>query len=459
MVRFALRLVLLAFFMAAPAAAAQVSIAGARIADLEVAKSNYVLKSRAFTPQTRQHALALITDLERRAGALSDAQYLIGMMEVAACAQNGHDSLDIGNGAWTPATHLPLRFIWFPDGIVVARAAPGLANLLGARVVHVEGLTSAQLLARLRPLSGGTDAYRKWDLMWVVENGGMLHALGVARDPNRLAFDFLLPNGRQVSRTIAFVPKSQLPGGADPVRYWSPEPIDTEKALGWRTAIDPARTPLYLGDADTLYRASALPDLQALYVQFRANWDENGQYIKPFTQSLLAQIESNGPENVILDLRFDVGGDIDVTRELMKAIADRTFGRVFLLVGRYTFSAGIAAAAVVRHDGPRVTVIGEELGDNLRWWSEIDETCLPRTHLCLRGTHGLWDLVKGCKGEPNCYGDRYDAVVGSLKPDIVAPLTARDWLAGRDPGLEAVGAEMAKIAARPGVGGRALALP
>jgi hypothetical protein len=459
MVRIAQCLVLLAFIWAAPAAAAQLSTAGARIADLEVAKSSYVLKSKAFTPQARQHALALIADLEHRAGALSDAQYLIGMMEIAAAAQNGHDSLDIGDGAWTPATRLPLRLIWFPDGIVVARAAPELAGLLGARVVRVEGLTSAQLLARLRPLSGGVDAYRKWNLMWVVENGGMLHALGVAHDPNRLVFDFLLPDGRQVSRTIAFVAKPQLPSGADPARYWSPEPIDTETAHGWRTAIDPARTPLYLADADTLYRASALPELQALYIQFRANWDENGQYIKPFAQSLLSQIESSQPENVVLDLRFDVGGDIDVTRALMKAIAERTFGRVYLLVGRYTFSAGIAAAAIVKHDGPRVTVIGEELGDNLRWWSEIDETCLPHTHLCLRGTHGLWDLAKGCKGEPSCYGDRYGATVGSLKPDIFAPLTARTWLDGRDPGLEAIRADLAKMAARPGAGGRALALP
>lgn len=457
MVRFAQWLVLLAFMGAAPAAAAPSSVAGARIADLEIAKTNYVLKSKAFTPLTRQRALALISDLEHRAGALSDAQYLIGMMEVAATAENGHDSLDIGDGAWTPATRLPLRFLWFPDGIVVARAAPELAGLLGARVMRIEGLTSSELLARLRPLSGGTDTYRKWDLMWVVENGGMLHALGVAPDPHKLAFDFLLPDGRRISRTIAFVPKPQLPGGADPARYWSPEPIDTEISHGWRTALYRVRTPLYLEEADTLYRATALPE--ALYVQFRANWDENGQYIKPFAQSLLAQIEANPPENVVLDLRFDIGGDIDVTRALMKAIAEKTFGRVYLLVGRYTFSAGIAAAAIVKHAGPRVTVIGEELGDNLRWWSEIDETCLPHTHLCLRGTHGLWDLAKGCKGEPFCYGDRYGAVVGSLKPDVFAPLTARNWLAGRDPGMEAVEADLARVAARPGVGGRALALP
>jgi hypothetical protein len=459
MARFARWLVLLALAWAAPAVAAEANSTAARIADLEIAKTDYVLKSKAFAPQSRAKALALINTLERHAGVLSDAQFLLGLMEVAACAQNAHDSLDIGEGAWMPATRLPLRLIWFPDGIVVARAAPAQSDLLGARILRVEGLSTSQLLAHLRPLSGGTDAYRKWDLMWVVENGGMLHALGIARDPDRLRLDFLLADGREVSRSIAFVPKSQLPAGASPARYWSPEPIASEKMLGWRTALGSAAPPLYLAEPDMLFRAQALPELQALYVQFRSNWDEDGQYIKPFAQSLLAQIENAGPRNVVLDLRFDVGGDIDLTETLMRAIAGRTPGRVFLLIGRYTFSAGIAAAAIVKHDDRHVTVIGEETGDNLRWWSEIDVTCLPRTHLCLRGTHGLWDLVKGCKSEAACFGDRYNAVVGSLKPDVFAPLTAEAWLQGRDPGMEAVEADLTRTAAWRGRGGRTLASP
>jgi hypothetical protein len=448
--------VVLAFLVCGSAAAAG---AGAdHVADLEIARTQYVLTSRAFTPASRAAALALIDRLERRAEKLSDAEFLIGAMEIPALAQNGHDSVDFGSGAWAPSTRLPFRMIWFPDGMVVARAGPQESDLLGARVMRLEGLSPAELLERLRPLCGGTDTYRKWDLMWFVENGGLLRALGVARDPDRLRFRFLLPDGREIARTIQFVPKASLPGGAESGRYWSPAPIDAEKLKGWETAIDNIPVPLYLEDADTLYRVVRMPKLHALYIQFRANSDEDGQYIKPFAQHVLDEIENRRPENVVLDLRFDIGGNIDATQELLRAIATLTPGRVFLLVGRYTFSAGIAAAAIVRHDGARVTVIGEELGDRLRWWSEIDVTCLPHSHLCLRGTHGLWDLVKGCKGEAGCYGDRYDALVGSLKPDIFAPLTAAAWLSGRDPGMEAVEARLG-AGGRPLLGERTIASP
>jgi len=447
----AMRLAQLAviFSLLAWSAADAAGIAADRIADLEIARSHYVLRSRSFTPSSRRAAFALIDRLERRAGSLSNAEFLIGAMELTALAQNAHDSLNLGPGAWMPSARLPIRMIWFPDGIVVARAAPEQADLLGARVMRIEGLSPAELLVRLRRLSGGTDTYRKWNLLWFAENAGLLHALGVARDPDKLRFRFLLPDGREVARTIAFVPRASLPGGADPGRYWSPQPIDSEKAKHWESAIDELPAPLYLNDADMLYRIVRLPDLHALYLQFRSNADANGQYVKLFAQHALEEIETKPPENVVLDLRFDVGGDIDATKDLMRAVAKLTPGRVFLLVGRYTFSAGIAAAAIVRHDDPHATIIGEELGDDLRWWSEIDVTCLPHSHLCLRGTHGLWDLGKGCKGESGCYGDRYDATVGSLKPDIFAPLTAEAWLSGHDPGMEGVGAEL-----RPGPGGR-----
>jgi hypothetical protein len=51
--------------------------------------------------------------------------------------------------------------------------------------------------------------------------------------------------------------------------------------------------------------------------------------------------------------------------------------------------------------------------------------------------------------EPKCYGDRYDAGVAGLEPDLTAPLTAEAWLAGRDPGREAIQRELAAIRPEP----------
>jgi hypothetical protein len=102
-------------------------------------------------------------------------------------------------------------------------------------------------------------------------------------------------------------------------------------------------------------------------------------------------------------------------------------------------STGIVATAAFKHDGAdRVTIVGEDVGDRLRWWSEGHSVCMPHSQYCCEATDGLWDLVKGCAGQTGRYGDRLDATVGSLAPDLPAPLTASAWLAGRDPAMAAV---------------------
>ena len=68
--------------------------------------------------------------------------------------------------------------------------------------------------------------------------------------------------------------------------------------------------------------------------------------------------------------------------------------------------------------------------------------CLPASKACFSINTGYWDLVHGCKENPACYSDQFDAIVASLDPDLRAPLTSSDWLANRDPGLDAIAADL-----------------
>ena len=155
-----------------------------------------------------------------------------------------------------------------------------------------------------------------------------------------------------------------MPPGQVPGRYWIPALWDGEREKGWRTAVDPSRAPLYLRRPDAWLRMIDLPDLEALYVQFRSNFDEGDEKIAPFVGAVSKRLKSSPPKNLILDLRFDTGGDNTQNRDLMREIAQRVPGRIYLLVGNYTFSAGIASAAALKHDGgDKVTIVGDAVGD------------------------------------------------------------------------------------------------
>ena len=431
---------------AGPRANRETSPRDAQLDDLEMARTAYVLKSKAFTPEQRKRALSLIDGLKARGGTLSNSEFLVGIGEIAALADNGHDgSVKPGDHAWTPAKRLPMHLIWFPDGLVVARAAPEQCDLLGARVVSIEGLAPAEIFFRLRVLSGGTDIYRTWDAMWAIQWSDILYSLGMAQAPDRLRFSVVLPGGRKVDRTIAHVPVESMPPGNYPERLWSPIPAKGEAERGWKAAADNTHLPLYVQDPDAPFRMVNLPDIDALYVQIRFNRDIDGHSIKSFAAAVLQAIETHHPPNLIYDVRFDTGGDITQTRDLIRAVPANVPRRIYVLVGRLCFSAGMVSAAALKHDGgDRVTLVGEGVADRLRFWSEGKTVCLPKSDLCLNPTDGLWDLEKRCKGQPDCYGDRFDATVGTLEPSLRAPLTAAAWLAGKDPGMEAIMADLKK---------------
>jgi hypothetical protein len=337
--------------------------------------------------------------------------------------------------------------IWFADALVIARAAPEYGDLLGARVERINGATLSELLIKMRAVCTAPDGYLRWNVNWIIESGGLLYALGVGRSASSVDLDLTLRNGRRIKRAVAFVPRGDTPAGAGPVRLWSAQPYAAEIESGWRTAASVNGEPFYLRQGDAAFRMESLPDIDSLYVQFRANStaDARGQEIAPFVAQVRTAVEASPPTNLVLDLRFDIGGDITETRQLMRFLPTQVKQRIYVLTGPYTFSAGIVSAAAIKHDGgERVTLVGDQVGDRLRFWSEAERACLPHAKYCLHASTGLWDLTKGCSGEADCYGDQFNANVGSLAPQLRAPLTAATWLAGRDPGMDAIRADIAR---------------
>ena len=428
----------LAGWLAASIAPAADSGAG-RVADLAHARSEYVMKTRSLSPAQRRSALAYLQQIEPRVGSMSDAEFLLAIARIPAFTDNAHDVFNSGHEAWWPDTRLPFRLVWFPDGLVVARAAPDHTELLGARITRIEGLTPELLLSKLHAICGGTEAYRRWNALWVVHNGQFMHALGLAKSSQRLEFDAVLRSGQRKSFSVHYVPEANMPASMRPTRLLSGNLSKEETEKGWATAVQGMPEPLYQQQPDQLFRRVRLAELGALYLQLRSNLDESGQKFVPFLEDTLKELRATPVRNLVFDLRFDVGGDISQSRDFLRQATQLVPGRIYVLVSRYTFSAGIVSAAAVKHDGgPRVTVVGEEVGDRLRFWSEGEPDCLPNSKFCLRPTSGLWDLAHGCKAEAACYGDQFDATAGSLQPQLDAALSASAWLAGRDLAMEAV---------------------
>lgn len=422
--------------LSTPSVAADLMTAEQRRDEVEILKRDYVAKAPSFDIAAKARANALLDAISGDAARISDRQYLLRLAEVTAQADNGHDSLAVWSSPLRPASRLPLRMVWIGERLFVARAAAEYDDLAGAEVLRLGRWTVPELFAQVRRYQGGKDEYRRWHLSWLTHNPEMLEALGAVADPNGVELMVRLGNGRKVAKSLRPVPADSLPLVAFPAGWLSGELTQAERDRNWK-AGPASPSPLYLQEPGRYFRSAELPSLDALYVQFRSNFDMDDEKIAPFVAKVDEQLRRAPPANLILDLRLNTGGDNTQNRELMRTIARTVPERIFVIIGPYTYSAGIAAAAALIHDGgAKVTVVGEEPGDRNHWWSEREEVCLPYSKVCANRQMGYWDLIRGCAGKPHCFGDQFDVRIHSLRPSVERKLTADDWIHGRDAAMD-----------------------
>jgi len=318
-----LALVLAGMVLLTPPARAEESTPSAQDyrGDFVVLRDQYLRQGGAFTDDTRKAALDLVASLDSRADTLTPAEFLVGIAEVAALADNGHDGWYPDEGAWLPERRAPMRYFWFPDALVVARAAPDQQDIVGARVTALDGVPADKLFADLRQLAGGPDNYRRWNLNVFLERAELLHAIGLARAPDRYTLSLMLRDGSAATREIAMIPRDKAAPGVEPYRLLAGAPYGKELELGWRGITGVPNDPLYLQDADHLFRVLPLPNLHAIYVQFRSHYGTDEEPIEPFLKQAAATIAEAKPENLVLDLRFDGGGDISKTTDFFNGLA------------------------------------------------------------------------------------------------------------------------------------------
>jgi hypothetical protein len=268
----------------------------------------------------------------------------------------------------------------------------------------------------------------------------LLFGIDVAPDMQHSSWTVRTPVGAMVTRRLeASAPIAGEP--SVPVARWlSSEPVQNMSDQ-WR-AVQPDRPlPISLTDFDKAFRNLPLPGTCTRFIQFKSNVDQGALRIKDFVSNTERQLRQVQPCNVILDLRYDGGGDYMNTygfaRELPKRIPQS--GKIIVLTGPATFSAGISTAAAVRHvDQKRVLILGEPVGDRLQFFSEGGLACLPNYPLCVAYETGKHDYQHACTDWDVCFWLNYvfQFRVKSLDPDEVIPLSFKDWQAGVDPVLD-----------------------
>jgi hypothetical protein len=397
---------------------------------------------KAFTPATFAEAIQQIAALESLNSPVSRQMLHVALMKIMALADNGHTQVSIvPDGAEIDV--LPVRVTAFADGIYVMRARRAYRDILEGRVLSIDNVPIESVLLQLESLRGGLKGFRHEKAALYVTVQDLLNGLGISPDPGKSVWRILLPSGAEVARTLVAYPLERHESLVDAARWMSPEPI-AEMGADW-IALSPSvgihRLPLPLRDFDTPFVRSSIQDNCAAYLRIRAIADEGSQRIGAFLESVAHDLRRDRPCAVIVDLRYNHGGDFLNTYTFMHALPQLvpSSGRLYVLTDALTFSAAITTAAFLKEaGGDRVTILGEPVGDRLTFFAEGNRGCLPNSRLCVDYATGKHDYSRPCSDWNTCFWLNWlrPVRVKSLQPDEIISVTFQDWNDGRDPAFE-----------------------
>jgi hypothetical protein len=394
---------------------------------------------RSFSARAQAAFAQRVAALRAHAATLTPAQFLMGVANAVAQADNAHTNVELAS--WRAGlARAPVRFAWFAEGLFIVRARREHAGLLGMRVSAIDGFDPAALDRECARYFGGTPEYAHAAATVLLESPAALHELERNAADDRLVLEVQDAQGRGQSVELAAEPPEGARDTSKPGRVLAPAPLAVEAPGAWRTVL-PAygNLPPSLREPRQSVYATAL-DRNTLYLHL---WQIRSDASRPIGAAIEAALGPAGAapwQRIVLDLRFDAGGDYPTILDAMKALPRRLApsGRLEILIDNTTFSAAIITAVLARHyTGPRTTVVGEDPGDRLVFWAEGTPLELAHSRIRIGVATGLHDWAHGCR-EWRCYWPNllHDVAGGSLEPRVRVAWRFSDYRRGIDTVLE-----------------------
>jgi hypothetical protein len=293
-----------------------------------------------------------VSALKARIPSMKDYEVVVGLQRLAAIIGDGHTFIDTSK----LYRQLPIEVFWFGNDLRVVCAAPEYKRALGTKVVKIGATPIKQVQQGLQQL------IPQGESQWFV----MDRSAGLVTQIEPLAALHIIPYSDTADFTFATDSGSQF---TLQLRADSPSKSASLVPLG-----DP--TPLPFQHPEAPFWFSYLPDSQSVYVNFRSY-----QGLEEQTKLLAEFIAQRPAKRLIVDMRWNGGGNYMHGREYL--ISKFTFmpelnrtGRLFVITGRRTFSAGMTNVTDFRRETEAI-IVGEPTGARPNGFQENHWFVLP----------------------------------------------------------------------------------
>ena len=324
---------------------------------------------------------------------LNDEQIIVRMMRIIASIGDGHTRAYPDTEPLNYPS-LPLEMRCLDDGLIVVAASPEYEQAIGAKVVQIGGHPIAEVQEAVKSLIAADNEMEILNSSPAyLSMPDLLYGLDFISQKDRVIFGFETQAGSNFDLEL------------------SPA-TDTESLTSIYEKMGVPR-PLYEQDRESFYWYQYMPDSNIVHVQYNVCAEDKNKPFNPFVEEVFDLIDQHPDSRLILDLRFNGGGNEAVLTPFLEAIKSRTSlntqGNLFVIIGRGTYSSALQNAITLQQDTNAI-LIGEPTGGKPNHYGEVRYFNLPNVGLLVQYSTRYWLNYPG--SDPL-----------TLEPDITATLT------------------------------------
>ncbi|MCB9055763.1 MAG: tetratricopeptide repeat protein [Chitinophagales bacterium] len=314
---------------------------------------------------------------------LSENEIMAGFSKLVAMFGYGHTSI-----YWhmSPIKYhiLPLNLYRFSDGVYIEGCDKKYEDVVGAKVISVEGMPVDKALEAVKPIFPAENDFffmaYGLDYLTIPET---LEAQKVIRQVKPTMTYTLEKNGKKFDKSFEIVEAFRLP------RSYS---FSVTKD-NWVSARNQKTTPYYLKDLDKIYYYEYLPESKTVYVRHSQIQDDPSEAIPAFYKKVFDFINKNDVEKMVLDVRLNGGGNNYKNKPIITGIIETAKinqpGKLFVIIGRRTYSACQNLVNELSNY-TNAMFVGEPTGENINFYGDNRLVELPKTKIPVRLSFAWW---------------------------------------------------------------------
>jgi len=351
-----------------------------------------------FKKVTKRDFDSLVTDLKTIANSLPPEKFLVELCKINARIADEHTRIEPDY-----QSVLPVRFDWFDEGLVIVATDSIYKNCLGARVLLINNHPAEEAIRRFSFLLKNDNAsFQKYWIASYFNKPIFLKGLDLIIDNRMVSYKLLTPQGDTLTQIIRALATGQ--------------PIVKVVSAPMKGLLP------YKKDNSYWYEFDSATNI--LYFNYaKCQVDENLPFDR-FNDQLFEEIKLKNPAKLIVDLRFNGGGNSAVLNPFLKSIKKSYLnqnGKLFVIIGRKTASSALMNALTLVKETNCITV-GEPTGANINHFGELKSFKLSYAGFTIYYSTRFWENWAGHNG--------------ALMPDVAVTHSLANFLNNNDEALD-----------------------